>query len=100
MNIVSPILETNSVSITPRYYDDVGVNLSYEFEDEDTRVLNNITISGLIKADCKLTFDVETTFIENTSYKLTITDNDLNEIIYRGLLFATDQTPQNYQING
>ena len=100
MNIVNPNITPNTVAITPRYYDDVGSNLVYEFENEDKRTLNNVTITNLVKADCKLTFDIDTTFIENTSYKVKITDTDLNEIIYRGLIFATDQIPQNYEING
>lgn len=100
MNIVSPSVSSNDLVILPRYYEEVSSNLVFLFEDEDTKKPLTHTIDNLVKGDGHLTVSVGADFIDNRSYKLKITDSDLSEIVYRGIVFATDQNPQNYRIDG
>lgn len=99
MNIVSPIVSTNNLVITPRYYESVGSNLVFLFENEDTKKALTHTIDSLVKSDGQLTFNVNADFKDRASYKVKVTDSDLNTTIYRGLIYATTQETQNYRVD-
>ncbi len=92
MNVVIPANATHVIKLTPRYTSTSTVVLSlYNEEDRvSTIVANTFTyLNGIFT----LTFDF--TFAEDDKYQIKITDT--NGVVYRGKVFATSQTPQDYK---
>lgn len=93
MKVVNPNSTTHLIGIIPRYYG-FGVtvlslkNLSENVSDEVAHTIQ--MVSGF--AD--ITFDYA--FNERDKYSITLTEGD--EVVYRGLLFATDQETQDFDI--
>lgn len=100
MQIVNPTLLSNSLKVLPRYYTTISTNVSVTITNEDNRKVVTQNITNLLLDDGFLSFDTDASFIENSSYKIKIFENVLNEVIFRGKLFSTNQSKQNYIING
>ena len=100
MQIVNPNLLSNSLRVLPRYYATISTDVSVSITNEDNRKVVTQNITNLLLDDGFLSFDTDASFIENSSYKIKIVENVLNEVIFRGKLFSTDQSKQNYSING
>jgi len=107
MIVVELSTEAQSVSVLPRYYDDIDVNnVSIEFTNEDTRESVDLGASVITKSDGFLGFSVTTLAghsTENCTFKVKITatiDSVPNTSIFRGLMFVTNQVTQNYSIYG
>ena len=101
MIVVLPLSFSNNIKVLPRYYDDLDVdNVTIEIVNEDTRTENTAFYTNLNKSDGFFDFDVDSVFTESTTYRLKIY-NTLSELVYfRGKIFATQQSKQNYLIHG
>ena len=100
MIIVDPDKTKNKVKVLPRYYDCLTTDLTVTFTNEDTRTDLTNTVSNVQINDGTLCFDINATFINNSTYKIKIVDNFLALVIFRGKAFSTNQSKQNYSING
>jgi len=93
MNVVNPNDTTHEIIIIPRIYptDAIVLNLYNEAKQTNEDVANTYTIMG-----GKMTVEFDYTFIEGENFQVKITENA--EVVYRGKLFATSQTPQDYKL--
>ncbi len=94
MKIVNPINTNHEIIFIPRYYPTGDLTLYLTNETTKnvlTHVLTPITIDGY----CYLNFDES--FVNKEKYQIKITDSE--NIIFRGILFVTDQSEdtQNYK---
>lgn len=88
------------IAILPRYYDEFTVlGLAVTITSEDTRKVLVNTISSVQKLDGFLSFSNSATFANNVTYKIKIVDTTYG-VIFRGKIFSTTQSSQNYKING
>lgn len=101
MIVVNPDNVSNTISVLPRYYDEVASdNFTVEITNEDTRQLIVSTESSITVTDGFLSFDTDANFRNNSTYKLKIY-NTISELVYfRDKIFSTNQSEQNYRING
>ena len=97
MIVINPDNASNTISVLPRYYDDLTGNATVTITNEDTRQDLTHTVTNVTVNDGFLSFDTDATFINNSTYRLKIVDN---LVVFRGKIFATTQTPQNYLIHG
>ena len=89
----------HSIYILPRYYKSLTSNIDVYFTNEDTRKdINHNLVSDYVD-DGELIFKTDANFKENATYRVKIVDNDINEVVFRGKIFATKQNKQNYLIN-
>tara|TARA_R110000822_G_scaffold185079_2_gene324308 strand:- start:1124 stop:1426 length:303 start_codon:yes stop_codon:yes gene_type:complete len=98
------VIDTNTfngvIAILPRYYDELTVlGLVVTITNEDTRNVLVNTVSSVQKLDGFLSFSNSATFANNVTYKIKIVDT-VYGVIFRGKIFATTQSSQNYRING
>ena len=93
MNVVNPSDENHLIVIIPRYYP-TG-DLSLELCNESKSAIFDVDATYQI-LDGEMIISFDFTFIEADKFQLKIYQND--EVVYRGKLFATSQTPQDYQI--
>ena len=103
MIIVFPTITSfdSIISILPRYYDDLDINdLDIIIKDEDTRKELSLIITDKVKADGFFGFNVQAAFKENSTYNLKVNDSTSGLVYFRGKLFCTNQSTQNYSING
>ena len=101
------VLDTNNTSQTigvlPRYYADLTTDITFQTFNEDTReeVFFAFGAPQFQLIDGFLVFTLQLFNIQdNTPYRLKIVENVLNKVIFRGKIFATDQSIQNYSIDG
>ena len=102
--------ESQNISVLPRFYGDINIqNVVIELTNEDTREQANLVEGSITKSDGFLNFDINTSLennIENSTFKIKITDDIISEdafnptVIFRGLLFITNQSTQDYSIYG
>ncbi len=94
MTILRPSLETQSITIIPRY--DVE-NVTLTLLNEETQVLNTFTVSNTY-ANGYMTIEFDLTVKEAESFNLEIKDG--NTVLFRGKAFATDETDlENYKLS-
>lgn len=101
------VLDTNNTSQTigvlPRYYADLTTDITFQTFNEDTReeVFFAFDAPPFQLIDGFLVFSLITLGKpNNTTYRLKIVENVLNKVIFRGKIFTTDQSIQNYSIDG
>jgi len=93
MIVVNPSDETHIVKIIPRFYPSTTIVLSLFNETLQTSV--NVTNTyEIVDGILSITFDYD--FVEGSNFQVKITEN--GNIVYRGKLFATSQTPQDYKL--
>lgn len=101
MIVVDPTEATNTISLLPRFYDDLDSgDITVLITNEDTRINLSTTISSEAKSDGFLSFDVTATFVEGVSYRLKVSDATSGLVYFRDKIFATEQNKQNYSIYG
>lgn len=90
---------THSVKVIPRYYniDNTHVVSLY---DEDSRSSSNLTIDSRTLSNGYIVYGFDLTVTEGKEYQIKITDSTTTNIVYRGKVFCTSQTTQDYNING
>ena len=95
MIVIDPNDTEHNIVITPRYYN-ANAN-TFTITDEDNRaetVLSNVkAISG-----GQATYTVTLSTSEGKSYSIKVEDG--STVVWRGKMFVTSQTTQNYKING
>ena len=92
MKVVNPNNFNHSIQLIPRSYEsDVVLDLYNEATKVETRVANTSSF-----ADGIFTINFDFTFVESDKFQIKISKN--SEILYRGKLFATTQTPQEYKL--
>jgi len=93
MKVVNPNDTEHTLQLIPRFYPtgEVVLSLYNEFTTITTDV-DNIYITTY--GNLFITFDFE--FENNSKYQIKITEAD--EVVYRGKLMATTQTPQDFKL--
>lgn len=94
MTILRPSLETQSITIIPRY--DVE-NVTLTLTNELTQDVNTYTTSTSY-ANGYMTIEFDLTVYEMDSFNLEVKDGDT--VLFRGKAFATDETDlENYKMS-
>ena len=91
MNVVNPNETTHKFIIIPRFYptEDIVFNL-YNEANQNNETIENVY--GVVDGEMIIEFNYE--FIEGDRFQIKITEG--SNVVYRGKLFATSQTPQDY----
>ena len=92
--VVNPNDATHSIRVIPRYtpIGALTVSIFEKYSETLTEVSNTYTyVNGY------LTIGFDYTFTERDNYKLTIVND--SQILYRGFIFATSQTPQTFKLS-
>ena len=105
MKVISPTDTTHVIKLIPRFYE-IGLTITLDILDEATQgsVSQSVTTGNFTVLDryVNITFtDTEFSdldFYNNGEYQIKLTDVDSGEILYRGKMIATDQTPQDYKL--
>jgi|SRR5690554_4449210 len=90
---------THKITVLPRYYRKATSNITVDFTNEDTRRNVSHTVSDIVIDDGAIAFSTDAIFVENATYSVKIFNSDINKVIFRGKVFATTQSKQNYTIN-
>jgi len=93
MKVVNPEDTEHIITLIPRYYPKENINLS--LFNEATKVIENVDNTHTV-TDGVLFLSFEYTFTENQKFQIKL--NQDNEIVFRGKLIATSQTPQDYKL--
>lgn len=94
MTILRPSLETQSITVIPRY--DVE-NVTLTLLNEETQVLNTFNVSTTY-ANGYMSIEFDLTVKEAESFNLEIKDGTI--VLFRGKAFATDETDlENYKLS-
>jgi hypothetical protein len=94
MTILRPNLETQSITIIPRY--DVET-VTLTLLNEETQVLNTFTVSTTY-ANGYMGLEFDFDCLEAQSFNLEV--KDVNTVLFRGKAFATDETDlENYKLS-
>lgn len=94
MTILRPSLETQSVTVIPRY--DVET-VTLTLLNEETQVLNTFNVSTTYE-NGYMTIEFDLTVKEAESFNLEIKDG--TTVLFRGKAFATDETDlENYKLS-
>ncbi len=93
MNVVNPNDTAHTIFIIPRYYN--VAELVLNLYNEATKLSEDVDFEYSI-TDGKMTIGFDFTFLENDRFRVKISQVD--EIVYRGKLFATSQLPQEYKL--
>jgi hypothetical protein len=94
MTILRPNLETQSITIIPRY--DVET-VTLTLLNEETQVLNTFTVSTTY-ANGYMGLEFDFDCLEAESFNLEV--KDINAVLFRGKAFATDETDlENYKLS-
>ena len=96
MTVLNPNDATHDIKLIPRYYP-TGA-LTFVTYNEVTQASNTIANTYVI-VDGILTLSFTFTFEEDDNIQFQV--SEVEEVVYRGKIFATTQTPQDYkQTNG
>ncbi len=95
--VVINLSGTYNIFIIPR---NLNVDNAHTFSltDEDTRIATSISNTKVIN-NGYIDYSITLSTSEGKSYSLKITDDTTTEVVWRGKVFATAQTTQNYVIN-
>ena len=97
MNVIDPNNASHVIKVIPRYYNITNAH-TFSLYDEDLRTSTSLSQTRTI-ADGYINYTVSITTSEGKSYSVKITDDITGNVVYRGKIFATAQTTQDYQIN-
>ena len=100
MIVVNPDDANNTLSFLPRYYEPSSVNISVTLINEDNRSSVTQNLTSITKSEGFISFSTDADFTNNVSYSIKVVENVLNDVIFRGKIFATNQNKQNYSVNG
>lgn len=93
MNVIDPTLTTHIVEFVPRFEPTgrLSIVLTNEFTSINTAPINDYYINN---RNISISFDHK--FEEGDSYQIAI--NEGIKVVYRGLLYATEQETQDFQL--
>ena len=95
MKVLQPIATTQSLVIRARENASLVDVTIYDFQGNETQSLN---ASATYNSDGYLTISLSHAFAEGERYKCEILKSSDQSLIWRGMLFITSQTTQDYQI--
>ena len=95
--IVVDLSGSYNIFIIPRTLN-IDNSHTFSLTNEDTRVAASISNTKVISGGY-IDYSVSFSTAEGNSYSLKITDDVTTLVVYRGKVFATAQTTQNYVIN-
>ena len=83
----------HSIILIPRFYtiNSIDIKLYNEVDRVTTTTTNAYSVTDGI-----MTYGFTHTFLENDKYQFTLLDG--TDVVYRGKLIATAQTPQDYKL--
>ena len=95
MKVLNPANTTHQIQVIPRTYNSSVLTL--EFKNESTKELSSVTFTPTI-TNGYMYINFTKTFVNNDSYQFSV--RLLNEVIYRGKIFVTNQfdATQNYKL--
>ena len=97
MIVIDPADGTYNIFIIPRTLN-VDNDHTFSLYDEDLRTSTSISNTKVIN-NGYIDYSIALTTTEGKSYSLKVTDDVTTEVVYRGKVFVTGQTTQNYRIN-
>ena len=95
MIVLDPNNTTHNLQIIPRYYNVTNTHTLVLF-DEDKRTSSTETIDSRTLAGGTITYTFDKTVTEAQRFSYKITDTTTTNIVNRGKIFVTAQTPQTY----
>jgi len=95
--IVIDLSGTYNIFIIPRTLNVTNAH-TFSLTDEDLRTTANISNTKAIN-NGYIDYSITLAMTEGKTYSLKITDDVTTAVVYRGKVFATAQTTQNYRIN-
>tara|TARA_R110000782_G_scaffold15446_1_gene45206 strand:+ start:183 stop:485 length:303 start_codon:yes stop_codon:yes gene_type:complete len=95
MNVINPTNTNHTIRFIPRFYPTGAIvfTLRNEFTDVSAVIANSYVITN---GYLFLTFD-KSDFVERDRFQVTIKENDI--VVYRGLMFATVQDTQQFELS-
>ena len=93
MKVVLPTDSEHNITLLPRYYTDGEVVLTLYNEVtkvESTPATTQVTVNGI------MTITFTFTFADKDKYQFTLHEG--LEVLYRGKIVATSQTPQDFKL--
>lgn len=99
MKVFDPNDTTHNLKVIPRYYN-VDNTHTLITKEEGTTAEVTETIDTRTLAEGYITYTFDKTVSNNQRYSYKITDVTTTKVVSRGKIFVTDQTPQNYSVNG
>ena len=93
MKVVDSLNTTHTIVLIPRYYPTGALTL--ELTEEATQTLETIVNTySITDGNLSIVFDYD--FTDKDRFMMTIKESA--EIVYRGKLMVTSQTPQDYKL--
>jgi len=96
MIVVNPTDVTHNVEIVSRKSPS-STNFTLELKDDITKVVTSIVVTYTVVNQGRINFSFDHNFNSGDSYQIKILDVD-NTILYRGLLYATSQVTQEFEL--
>lgn len=97
MIIISPSDSNHTISIIPRTLN-VTNDHTFALTNEDTRVTTNISNTKVIRSGY-IDYSITLVNTEGQSFALKISDDTTGLVVWRGKIYSTAQTTQNFVIN-
>jgi hypothetical protein len=97
MTVLNPAVTSHVISVIPRTYDITNAH-TFSLYDEDLQTTTSISNTKALNAG-RIDYAITLTTTEGKSYSFKITDDVTTLIVFRGKIFTTAQTTQNYRIN-
>lgn len=99
MHVLDPNNTTHTVYLYPRYYD-TGTTLRVDMTQEDRDSTSTITPNSVTLSDQYMVIELDLTCVEGENYGVKVYDSTNDQIYYRGKVFVTEQTPQEFKLYG
>ncbi len=94
MKVINPNNQINTIKLIPRFKDVEAFDLL--LINETTKEQTTFFIDNYSYQDGILFFDLDVATNEGEKYELKL--SILNEVLYRGKIFATAQEPQDFEL--
>ena len=97
MIVIDPGNSSHIIKVIPRTYNITNTH-TFSLTDEDLRTTTDVSNTTALN-DGYIDYTVTINTSEGKGYSLKITDDITGLVVWRGQLFATAQTTQEYKIN-
>jgi len=96
MIVVNPSNSTHNAEIVLRKSPSDS-NFTLELKDDITKIITSIVVTYTTVNQGRINFNFDHNFNSGDSYQVKILDTD-NTVLYRGLLYATSQVTQEFEL--
>lgn len=93
MKVINPAVTVHEMVIVPRYYPSLALTL--QLLEEATRVTTTPTVTYRI-TNGKLYITFTNTFLDKQKYQIKLLEGA--NVVYRGKIWVTTQTPQDFSL--